>query len=144
MNIKERDMQKLFETSATAMGGRNGRVKSADGVLDLEVRLPKVFGGAGGAYTNPEQLFAAGYAACFDSALNFIAKSQRLAISSKVTAHVALVQGTPTAWDLDVTLDVEINGLEETEAKKLLDLAHENCPYSRALKGNVEVKINLI
>jgi lipoyl-dependent peroxiredoxin len=137
-------MQKLFETSATAVGGRNGRVKSADGVLDLEVRLPKVFGGVGGAYTNPEQLFAAGYAACFDSALNFIAKSQRLDISSKVTAHVALVQGTPRAWDLDVTLDVEINGLEETEAKKLLDLAHDSCPYSRALKGNVEVKINLI
>jgi lipoyl-dependent peroxiredoxin len=137
-------MQKLFETSATAVGGRNGRVKSADGVLDLEVRLPMVFGGLGGAYTNPEQLFAAGYAACFDSALNYIAKSQRLAISSKVTAHVALVQGTPTAWDLDVVLDVEINGLEETEAKKLLDLAHDSCPYSRALKGNVEVKMNLI
>jgi lipoyl-dependent peroxiredoxin len=137
-------MQKLFETSATAVGGRNGRVKSSDGVLDLEVRLPNVFGGSGGAYTNPEQLFAAGYSACFDSALNYIAKVQGLVISSKVTAHVALIQGSPTAWDLAVTLDVEINGLEETEAKKLLGLAHESCPYSRALKGNVEVKINLI
>lgn len=137
-------MHKLYETTAYAVGGRNGRVKSNDGVLDLEVRLPKVFGGIGGSYTNPEQLFAAGYAACFDNALNYIAKSQRLAISSKVTAHIALVQGTPTAWDLDVTLDVEINGLEEAEARKLLDMAHDSCPYSRAIKGNVEVKINLL
>jgi lipoyl-dependent peroxiredoxin len=136
-------MQKLYETSATAVGGRNGSVKSSDGVLELDVRLPKVFGGQGGNYTNPEQLFAAGYAACFDNALNFIAKSQRLAISSKVTAHVALVQGTPTAWDLEVTLDVEINGLEESEAQKLLEQAHESCPYSRAIKGNVEVTLNL-
>ncbi|MGY6521293.1 MAG: organic hydroperoxide resistance protein [Mongoliitalea sp.] len=136
-------MQKLYETSATAVGGRNGSVKSSDGVLELDVRLPKVFGGQGGSYTNPEQLFAAGYAACFDNALNYIAKSQRLAISSKVTAHVALIQGTPTAWDLAVTLDVEINGLEESEAQKLLEQAHESCPYSRAIKGNVEVTINL-
>lgn len=137
-------MQKLFETAAYAVGGRNGKVKSLDGVLDLEVRLPKVFGGSGGAYTNPEQLFAAGYAACFDSALNYLAKVQGLAISSKVTAHVALIQGTPTAWDLAVTLDVEVNGMEKQDAKKLVDLAHESCPYSRALKGNVQVDINLI
>jgi osmotically inducible protein OsmC len=137
-------MQKLFETAAYAVGGRNGRVKSTDGILDLEVRLPKVFGGEGGAHTNPEQLFAAGYAACFDNALNYIAKSQKMAISSKVTAYVALIQGTPSAWDLDIRLDVEINGVEEAEAMKLLDLAHESCPYSRAIKGNVDVKINLI
>jgi Ohr subfamily peroxiredoxin len=137
-------MQKLFETAAFAVGGRNGRVKSLDGVLDLEVRLPKVFGGSGGAFTNPEQLFAAGYAACFDNALNYLAKVQGLNISSKVTAHVALIQGTPTAWDLAVALDVEVNGTEKEEAKKLVDLAHESCPYSRALKGNVQVDINLI
>lgn len=137
-------MQKLFETAAYAVGGRNGKVKSLDGVLDLEVRLPKVFGGSGGAYTNPEQLFAAGYAACFDNALNYLAKVQGLAISSKVTAHVALIQGTPTAWDLAVTLDVEVNEMEKQDAKKLVDLAHESCPYSRALKGNVQVDINLI
>ncbi|UJP63356.1 organic hydroperoxide resistance protein [Mongoliitalea daihaiensis] len=136
-------MQKLYETSATAVGGRNGSVKSSDGVLELDVRLPKVFGGQGGSYTNPEQLFAAGYAACFDNALNFIAKSQRLAISSKVTAHVALIQGTPTAWDLAVTLDVEINGLEESEAQKLMEQAHDSCPYSRAIQGNVQVTLNL-
>lgn len=136
-------MQKLYETSATAVGGRNGSVKSSDGVLELDVRLPKVFGGQGGSYTNPEQLFAADYAACFDNALNYIAKAQRLAISSKVTAHVALIQGTPTAWDLAVTLDVEINGLEDSEAQKLLEQAHESCPYSRAIKGNIEVIINL-
>ena len=133
----------LYTARAHTTGGREGSSRSDDGLLDVRLSPPKALGGAGTA-TNPEQLFAAGYAACFDNALNYIAKSQRLAISSKVTAHVALIQGTPTAWDLDVTLDVEISGLEEAEAKKLLDLAHESCPYSRAIKGNVDVKINLI
>ncbi|MDX5479570.1 MAG: organic hydroperoxide resistance protein [Cyclobacteriaceae bacterium] len=136
-------MKALYETSATAVGGRNGKVKTSDGILDLEVRLPKSMGGNTTGYTNPEQLFAAGYAACFDNALNYIAKQERLPISSKVTAHVALINGDG-GFDLAVNLEVEINGVEPEVANRLLEMAHKGCPYSRALRGNVEVNINLI
>lgn len=136
-------MKALYETSATAVGGRNGKVKTSDGILDLEVRLPKSMGGNTTGYTNPEQLFAAGYAACFDNALNYIAKQERLPISSKVTAHVSLINGDG-GFDLAVNLEVEINGVEPEVANRLLEMAHKGCPYSRALRGNVEVNINLI
>lgn len=136
-------MKALYETSATAVGGRNGKVKTSDGILDLEVRLPKSMGGNTTGYTNPEQLFAAGYAACFDNALNYMAKLERLPISSKVTANVALINGDG-GFDLAVNLDVEINGVEPEVANRLLEMAHKGCPYSRALKGNVDVKINLV
>ncbi len=136
-------MKFVYETAATAVGGRNGKVTTDDGTLDLEVRLPRSMGGTGTGYTNPEQLFAAGYAACFDNALNYIARQERTAISSKVTAHVALVQGDG-GFDLDVRLDVEINGVETNEAERLLAMAHKACPYSRALGNKIEVKTNLI
>jgi lipoyl-dependent peroxiredoxin len=136
-------MKFLYETAATAVGGRNGKVTTDDGTLDLEVRLPRSMGGTGTGYTNPEQLFAAGYAACFDNALNYIAKQERTPISSKVTAKVALIQGEG-GFDLDVQLEVEINGVETNEAEKLLAMAHKACPYSRALGNKMEVKTNLV
>lgn len=136
-------MKAIYQTSATAIGGRNGKVKTEDGNLELEVRMPISLGGIGGGYTNPEQLFAAGYAACFDNALNHVAKNQRIAISSKVTAKVGLVQAE-FGFDLEVALDVEINGIEEDEAKQLLQTAHAVCPYSRAIRNNVKVELNLV
>ena len=136
-------MSNLFTTRVTATGGRDGQVKSEDGVLDLEVRLPKELGGKGGAYTNPEQLFAAGYAACFDSSIAFVARSQKLNLTSSVTAAVGL-QRSETGLDLAVTLDVQINGVDQETAERVLQLAHAACPYSRAIHKTVDVKVNLV
>lgn len=137
-------MEKIFKTKVTTTGGRDGKIKSEDGILDLEVRIPKEMGGVGGQFTNPEQLFAAGYSSCFDSALNFVARSQKLKISSKVTATVGLKKSGQTGFDLFVILDAAIEGVERETASKLLELAHETCPYSRAIRNNIDVKVNLI
>lgn len=137
-------MPTVYQTKATAKGGRNGTVVSEDGVLNLEVRVPKSMGGPGGEYTNPEQLFAAGYAACFDSALNFVAKLQRAKIDSSVTATVGLQMAGLTSMKLAVSLDVEINGVDRETARRLLEKAHATCPYSNALRNNVDVKLNLV
>jgi Ohr subfamily peroxiredoxin len=136
-------MKVMYSTSAAAVGGRNGKVISEDGVLSLDVRIPKEMGGEGGAYTNPEQLFAAGYAACFDSALNYNARRLKLRITSKTRATVSLVMGDESQMDLSVNLDVSMEGVDREKALELLDLAHATCPYSRALRNNVEVRISL-
>jgi len=136
-------MSTLFTTRVTATGGRDGHVTSEDGVLDFDVRLPKELGGKGGAYTNPEQLFAAGYAACFDSSIAFVARSQKLNLTSRVTAAVGL-QRSEAALDLAVTLDVQINGVDQETAERVLQMAHAACPYSRAIHQTVDVKVNLV
>jgi len=137
-------MNIIYQTKATATGGRDGNVKSDDGVLDLEVRVPSSMGGAGGAYTNPEQLFAAGYAACFDSALNHVARTQKLTIHSKVTATVGLQMSATDGFGICVTMDVEINGVDKSTAHELLEKAHATCPYSKAIRNNVDVQVNLV
>lgn len=137
-------MKPVYETTVVVTGGRDGKIVSQDGVLDVEVRIPKEMGGAGGAYTNPEQLFAAGYAACFDSALNFIARLEKVTISSTVTATVGLVMPSSNSFDLTVNLAVHIEGVDQEVAQQLLDKAHATCPYSRAIRNNVEVKLSLI
>ncbi|HEU4324920.1 MAG TPA: organic hydroperoxide resistance protein [Roseiflexaceae bacterium] len=137
-------MSKLFATSVTATGGRDGKVTSEDGVLDLEVRLPKELGGKGGHYTNPEQLFAAGYAACFDSAITFVARMQKQSLTSRVTATVGLERSQAQALDLVVALDVQIDGVDRETAERVLEAAHAMCPYSRAIRNNVDVQINLV
>ncbi|SDC93389.1 organic hydroperoxide resistance protein [Williamwhitmania taraxaci] len=137
-------MNTIYQTKAVATGGRDGKVVSEDGVLNLDVRVPKSMGGAGGAYTNPEQLFAAGYAACFDSALNHIARLERKKIQSKVTATVGLQMEEATGFNIIVTMDVEITGVEKSVAQELLAKAHATCPYSKAIRNNVEVTLNLV
>lgn len=137
-------MSVLFTTKVTATGGREGHVKSEDGVLDFDMRLPKEMGGKGGAYTNPEQLFAAGYAACFDSSIAFVARSQKLKLTSSVTAGVGLQRSEEAALDLAITLDVHIDGVDQETAERVLQTAHATCPYSRAIHKSVDVKINLI
>jgi len=137
-------MDAIYHTRVTAAGGRDGRVVSEDGVLQVEVRLPREMGGAGGSYTNPEQLFAAGYAACFDSALKFVARSQKVKIDSRVTAAVGLRASQTKSLDLCVELEVEITGVDSDTAHKLLAMAHATCPYSRAIQNNVDVSLNLI
>jgi len=132
----------LYTAAATAKGGRNGNVTSSDGVLNLEVRMPKELGGAGGAYTNPEQLFAAGYSACFDSALNLVIKNAKLNITdTAVRAHVSIGANEAGGFGLAITLDVNIPGVEKTEAALLVEKAHQICPYSNATRGNVEVTL---
>ncbi len=137
-------MSRLFATSVTATGGRDGKVTSEDSVLDLEVRLPKELGGKGGHYTNPEQLFAAGYAACFDSALTFVARMQKLDLTSRVTATVGLARSAAQALDLVVALEVQIDGVDRETAERVLEAAHAACPYSRAIRNNVDVQLNLL
>ena len=137
-------MNPIYETSVTASGGRDGKVTSQDGVLQLEVRVPKEMKGAGGPYTNPEQLFAAGYAACFDSALNFAARSEKTKIDSQVTANVGLNMAGLSGFELAVTLNVHIEGVDDVTARHLLEKAHETCPYSKAIRNNVDVHVNLV
>ncbi|WP_295123311.1 organic hydroperoxide resistance protein [uncultured Chitinophaga sp.] len=130
----------LYTASATAKGGRNGHIKSSDGVLDLEVRTPKELGGSGGSYTNPEQLFAAGYAACFDSALSLVIRTAKVeAGETTVTGHVGIGKNDAGGFGLAVTLEVHIPGVSADVADELVAKAHQVCPYSNAIRGNVEV-----
>lgn len=137
-------MSTLYKAVATATGGRNGKVESSDGVLNLEVRIPKEMGGSGGAFTNPEQLFAAGYAACFDSALNFVAMQQKTKITSSVTAEVGIGPNGSGGFALAVKLRAKIEGVERNVAQQLLDTAHQVCPYSNATRGNIPVELELV
>ncbi|ALM48281.1 organic hydroperoxide resistance protein [Flavobacterium psychrophilum] len=135
-------MKALYTADATATGGRNGHVKSDNGVLDLEVRMPKALGGANDDYTNPEQLFAAGYAACFDSALNLIIKTQKIKTGeTTVKANVSILQLENGGFGLAAELDVNIPEVTIEQAQELTDKAHQICPYSNATRGNIEVKL---
>ena len=139
-------MASLYTASATATGdGRNGHVRSADGVLDFDLAIPKEMGGPGGALTNPEQLFAAGYAACFHSALKIVAAKQKITLTdTAITVDAGIGPSTAgPGFGLTVTIEAEIPGVDPAVAKGLLDAAHQVCPYSNATRGNVEVTITL-
>lgn len=134
----------VYQTKVSASGGRDGKIKSEDGVLELDVRMPNSMGGKGGEFTNPEQMFAGGYAACFDGALNLVARQKRQKISSVVNATVGLQISETEGANIIVNLDVEINGVERDVAQELLELAHQTCPYSKAISGNVDVALQLV
>jgi osmotically inducible protein OsmC len=138
-------MKTLYQTTVTATGGRNGSIKSEDGILSLEVRIPKEMGGSPG-YTNPEQLFAGGYAACFDSALGVVLHQAgiRPAAPTTVKATVGLGKTENHVYGLSVKLSVEIPGVSRTEALSLVEKAHQVCPYSNATRGNVAVELEVI
>jgi Ohr subfamily peroxiredoxin len=137
-------MKILYQAKASATGGRNGHVASSDGVLDLQLAIPKGLGGPGGALTNPEQLFAAGYAACFDSALNFVATQRKISLSgTRVDASVGIGQREAGGFGLAVRLDVTIPGVPREQAQGLLEAADAACPYSNAVRGNVDVELTL-
>jgi Ohr subfamily peroxiredoxin len=132
----------LYTAKATATGGRNGHVVSSDQVLDLQVRMPKELGGAGGAYTNPEQLFAAGYSACFDSALNLVIKNEKATTgTTAVRADVGIGSNNAGGFGLTVTLEVNIPDVDQETAEALVTKAHQICPYSNATRGNIEVSL---
>ena len=139
-------MQVLYTASATAAGGRNGAIKSSDGVLDLKLAYPKELGGPGGVATNPEQLFAAGYAACFENALLRVARERKQPIrESKVTAHVTIGRNEKNFFELAVQLEVSVPDRDRAEIEELVKVANEEvCPYSRATRGNIEVRIKVV
>ena len=134
--------KKLYTATATAIGGRDGTVKSDDGLLDVKVTPPKSLGGQGGA-TNPEQLFAAGYAACFGSAVGHVARLQKLNPGPiEITAKVDMGPAGK-GFGLQVELIATIPDLPRDQAQKLVEAAHEVCPYSNATRGNIVVDVHL-
>lgn len=138
-------MKALYQTTVSVTGGRNGHITSEDGILDLEVRLPKEMGGIGG-HTNPEQLFAGGYAACFDSALGLTMQKAGVKpeAPSTVTATVGLLPNGAGGFQLAVKLAVHIPGVEKSQAEELVQKAHAVCPYSNATRGNIDVQLETI
>jgi osmotically inducible protein OsmC len=136
-------VEALYTAVATARGGREGEVVSDDGVLDLMLTLPKELGGPGGDATNPEQLFAAGYSACFHSALKRVAGQQKVDVEgSAITAHVSLGMDD-AGFGIMVTLVGTFPTLEAAGGMDLMEKAHQVCPYSRATRGNVDVQLEV-
>lgn len=133
----------LYTAVATATAGRSGSIKSEDGVLDMPLIMPKSLGGAGTpGGTNPEQLFAAGYAACFGSALGLVAQQQKVKLTPRITAHVSLGK-VGENFGLAVTLEGHLPGIPKEQAEAMMKAAHEVCPYSRATRGNIEVTLKV-
>ena len=139
-------MQAMYTAEATAIGGRQGSVRSSDGVLDHPLAMPKEMGGPGGAATNPEQLFAAGYAACFENALLRVARERKAPIrESAVTARVGIGREADGYFRLAVELDVSVPGRDRAEVEEIARVAHEEvCPYSRATRGNIDVTLKVV
>ena len=137
-------MEALYTAEALSTGaGRDGHVRSSDGRVDLEMAVPASMGGSGNG-SNPEQLFAAGYAACFHSALTMIARSQKVDISeSSVGGRVQIGSNGQGGFQLAVLLEVVLPGIEHDAAQALADAAHQVCPYSNATRGNIEVTITV-
>lgn len=138
-------MSTLYSTTVTAIGGRNGTARSDDGLLDLRLALPNGLGGKGGA-TNPEQLFAAGYAACFGNAVIHVTRNKEKKIKDddvEVIATVAMSPNGSGGFGLSVRLDVTIAGVEQTAAEEIVADAHKACPYSNAVRGNIDVALSV-
>ena len=138
-------MSVLYKATATSTGGRDGRAVSSDKALDVQLAAPRELGGNGAAGTNPEQLFAAGYSACFLSAMKFVAGQRKQALpgDTTVTADVGVGPNDKGGFALDVELRVSLPGLDETAARELVDAAHTVCPYSNATRNNVDVRVRL-
>lgn len=137
-------MKTLYTTSVTAKGGRDGHVESENGILELDVKTPKALGGANDDFANPEMLFAAGYSACFDSALNLMIKKSKMETGeTTVKAKVSIGQIENGGFGLAVELDVNVPGVSLGDAQKLTEQAHQVCPYSNATRNNIEVKLSV-
>lgn len=135
-------MAVTYTTTVTSTGGRDGAVRSADGVLDLQLAVPKELGGPGGAKANPEMLFAAGYASCFHSALKLVAGQQKLSIhNSVVVATVGIGPTDAGGFALEVDLTVSLPSVDPAKAQELATAAHAVCPYSNATRNNIPVRI---
>lgn len=138
-------MDTLYTARATAVGGRSGRVSTDDGLLDVNLALPRALGGKGDA-TNPEQLFAAGYAACFENAVIHVARGLGARIADDaitVDATVGIGPNASGGFVLSVDLNVAITGVSQEKAEEIVAAAHATCPYSNAVKGNIDVGLNV-
>lgn len=135
----------IYTAHASATGGRDGSAKSSDGVLNVKLVVPKEMGGPGGAGTNPEQLFAAGYSACFLGALKFVAGQEKVAIPAGAQIDGAVGIGPiPNGFGIEVELKISLPGLDRAKAEELVKKAHVVCPYSNATRGNINVKLTVV
>ena len=135
----------LYRAEASVIGGREGQAASSDGVLDVKLTTPKELGGNGAVGTNPEQLFAAGYAACFIGAMKFVAGQQKITLPAdvQVTGKVGIGQ-IPQGFGIEVDLAVSVPGMARADAQALVEAAHGVCPYSNATRGNIEVRLSVV
>ena len=135
----------VYRTTATATGGRDGHAATTDGALDVRLSTPKELGGAGGPGNNPEQLFAAGYAACFVGAMKFVASQggPRVPSDAAVTATVGIGPREAGGFGITTELTISLPGLPRDEAEALVEKAHQVCPYSNATRNNVDVKLTV-
>ncbi len=138
----------LYQTSATASGaGRNGRTRTADGEIDFQLVTPRELGGQGGPGANPEKLFAAGYSACFLSALQFVASQQKVKLPAETSVTGTVGIGPLTSgggFGLDVALEVSVPGYDQSAAEALVAAAHQVCPYSNATRGGLDVRLTVV
>lgn len=133
----------LYKANATATGGRDGHAVSSDGLLNVKLAPPKELGGMGGA-TNPEQLFAAGYSACFMGAMKHVAGMKKLTVPADASVNATVGIGQiPAGFGIEAQLVVSLPGMDRTAAQDLIDTAHQVCPYSNATRGNIEVSVTL-
>ncbi|MFM2119237.1 MAG: hypothetical protein RL722_705 [Pseudomonadota bacterium] len=135
----------LYTAHATATGGRDGKATTPDGRLSVSLSVPKGLGGDDGAGTNPEQLFAAGYAACFIGAMKFVAGQKKVALpaTTSISSEVG-IGPIPNGFGIQVTLNVSIPGMDTAQATEIVQAAHIVCPYSNATRGNIDVVLNVV
>lgn len=134
----------LYRAHAKSTGGRDGRSSTPDGTLDLKLTTPKELGGGGGAGTNPEQLFAAGYSACFIGAIKFVAMRDKITLPADVSIESAVGIGPiPNGFGIEVDLKVNLPGMDRAAAEALVQKAHIVCPYSNATRGNIDVRLSV-
>jgi lipoyl-dependent peroxiredoxin len=135
----------LYRAHAKAVGGRDGRAVSSDDVLDVKLTTPRELGGAGGVGTNPEQLFAAGYSACFLGALKFVATRDKVALPTNTAIEGSVGIGPiPTGFGIEVELKISLPGLPREQAEALVQKAHIVCPYSNATRNNIDVTLTIV
>ncbi|WP_077037737.1 organic hydroperoxide resistance protein [Pelomonas sp. KK5] len=135
----------LYTAHATSTGGRDGSSKSSDGNLEVKLTVPKEMGGPGGAGTNPEQLFAAGYSACFIGAMKAVGGKLKIAVPADVSIAADVGIGPiPNGFGIQATLNISLPGMERATAEQLVAAAHQVCPYSNATRGNIEVTLNIL
>jgi Ohr subfamily peroxiredoxin len=134
----------IYAAHAKSTGGRDGTTRTSDGLLDLALRVPKEMGGPGGG-VNPEQLFAAGYSACFIGAMKFVAGQDKIALPADTSIQATVGIGQiPQGFGIEVQLAVSVPGVDRAVAQSVIDKAHQVCPYSNATRGNIEVTITLV
>ena len=136
----------LYTTAATATGGRDGEAATKDGSFKVKLSTPKELGGAGGSGNNPEQLFASGYSACFIGAMKFVASQKKIAVpaDTMVTATIGIGPRSEGGFGLTAALDISLPGMNKAAAQKLVEEAHQVCPYSNATRNNIDVKLNIV